>query len=503
MTECRPFVRSRIGLSRALTGLVAVAFAAGCAVGPDYVEPEIQTPDIWQSSLVEGFQIGESAFQTWWTEFSDPTLTSLIERATEGSLDLRLALARIDESAARRGISRGEWFPSVDSAVEYQRTRTSKGTNPTGIPGGSRTDDFYSAGVSASWEIDFFGRIRRSVESASTAFEASIEDYRDVLVVLYAEIGTSYVNVRTLQNRITYTQRNIDSQRETLEVVRARNGAGLVPALDVRQAEENLGSTESTLPRLRQQLVQEINSLSVLLGLPPSALHVELSNSAPIPKLEQKQILTGLPHDLLRQRPDVRAAERQLASQTAQIGVATADLYPRFSLIGTFSVSATDFANWGEWASRGFSFGPAVSWNIFNGGSIRSNIRVQDALTAQALTTYEQTVLESLEDVESSMIAFIEEQKRRDALGRSAKAAEEAVGFVNTLYRTGLTDFQNVLDTERSLFERQDQYAESRGIVSQNAIAVYRALGGGWQGETEDTVHLVDGSAEAQPTSRQ
>jgi NodT family efflux transporter outer membrane factor (OMF) lipoprotein len=451
-------------------------------VGPDYVSPEPEVPDQWHMELTRGLRGGASDFRAWWTQLQDPVLDSLIERATEGSLDIRLAIARIDESASRLGITRGEWFPSIDQASSYQRNRLSSDVVGMVPPPASRTDDFYAVGVGGSWELDFFGRIRRSVESATADLDSAIEDYRDVLVLLYAEIGLSYVNVRTLQERIAYTEQNIEAQRSTLELVNDRNEAGLVGDLDVRQAEENLAATESQLPLLRQLLVQEINRLSVLLGLPPAALRAELAVVGPIPDLPA-EVLVGLPHDLLRQRPDVRRSERELAAQTARIGVATADLYPRFTLLGTFAVEATDFSNWGEWSSRAFSFGPSVVWNIFDGGRIRSNIRVQDALTEQALTRYERTVLDSLEDVESSLIAFVEEQNRRDALGRSARASEQATELVRELYRVGLTDFQNVLDTERSLFARQDQLAESRGLVTQNLIALYRSLGGGWSPE--------------------
>ena len=219
--------------------------------------------------------------------------------------------------------------------------------------------------------------------------------------------------------------------------------------------------------------------LWVLLGLYPSALRAELSKESPIP-VPPPEVLVGVPRDVLRQRPDIRRSERDLAAQTARIGVATADLYPRLTILGSFGFAATDVVNWTSWSSRAFSIGPKVMWNIFDGGKIRANIRTQEALTQQALTGYEQTVLLALEDVESSMIAFIEEQNRRDALERSAVAAARAVDLVKTLYRTGLTNFQNVLDSERSLFERQDELAQSRGLVTQNLIFVYRALGGGW-----------------------
>ena len=470
--------RSGIQMRRALLASIALALA-GCVVGPDYVAPETETPDLWRMQLTRGLAEGQAELQTWWKTLDDPTLTSLIERATEGSLDIRLALGRIDEAASRRGIFRGEWFPSMSSVTGYQRARISDnviqlpGTLPLG------TNNFYDVGLGGSWEIDLFGRIRRSVEAATAELDASVEDYRDTLVILYAQVGLTYVDIRTLQERIRFNEQNIANQRGTLTLVRERNRAGLVGDLDVRQAEQNLGRTEALLPFLRQSYVQAVNRLGVLLGLVPSSLHAELAVEGAVP-VPPPEVLVGLPRELLRQRPDVRASERLLAAQTARIGVATADLYPRLTILGSFAFQATDVANWTSWGSRAFSIGPKVIWNIFDGGRIRSNIRVQDALTDQAVTQYQQSVLEALEDAESSMIAFVEEQNRRDALQRSATAASQAVELVTTLYRTGLTNFQNVLDTERSLFERQDELAQSRGQVTQNLITVYRALGGGW-----------------------
>ncbi len=456
----------------------ALLVLAGCAVGPNYEPVEAETGDRWHVELTRGLAEGEAGLQTWWVTLDDPELTSLIERATEGSLDIRRALERIDEAAGRRGITRGEWFPSVDGQSEYQRQRFSENRFDQGLAGG-KDDDLYDTGITGSWEIDVFGRIRRSVEASTANLQQSIEDYHDTLVVLYAEVGLTYVDVRTFQERIRLNEQNIAAQRGTLELTRERNRAGLVGSLDVRQAEQNLGLTESLLPRLRQGYVQAVNRLGVLLGQLPRALHAELESFAEIPQ-PPPQVLVGLPREILRQRPDVRSAERAVAAQTPLIGVATADLYPRFALLGSFGFQATDVADWTNWGSRAFSIGPKVIWNIFDGGRIRSNIRVQEALTQQTLTDYEQTVLEAVEDAESSMIAFIEEQNRRDALQRSATAAAAAVELVKTLYRTGLTNFQNVLDTERSLFQRQDELAQSRGLVTQNLIAVYRALGGGW-----------------------
>jgi NodT family efflux transporter outer membrane factor (OMF) lipoprotein len=457
--------------------LITVLVAAGCAVGPNYEPPQTDAPDLWHVELMKGLAEGEGNLQTWWVAFDDPTLTSLIERAAQGSLDIHQAVARVDEVRARRGIARGEWFPNLDNSSTYQRYRISEEVLEV-VPSGSRRDNFWSTGLDASWEIDFFGRIRRSVESATAGLQASVEDYRDVLVSVSAEVGTTYVEVRTLQERIRVAELNVRNQRSTLQLVIDRNRAGLVGDLDVRQAEQNLARTESFIPTFRSDLAAAIHRLGVLLGDRPSTLFAELGPQAPIPN-PPEEILVGVPANLLRQRPDIRQAERALAAQTAQIGVAKADLYPRFALVGTLALQASDFDKWFTGDANFYSFGPAVRWNLFDGGRVRANVQAQEALTGQALIAYEQTVLVALEEVENAMVAFVQENDRRDALQRSVAASVAATGLVKTLYRTGLTDFQNVLDTERTQFQEQDTLAESEGFVTQNLIDVYRALGGG------------------------
>jgi NodT family efflux transporter outer membrane factor (OMF) lipoprotein len=300
-----------------------------------------------------------------------------------------------------------------------------------------------------------------------------------VLVSLYAEVATTYTEVRALQARIRYALGNVETQRGSLQLTVDRRDAGIGSDLDVSQAELNLASTESFVPVLRSQLAVAVHALGVLVGRHPSALWTELSDEVPIPK-PPPQIVVGLPTEVLRQRPDIRQAERELAAQTARIGVATAELYPTFSLVGTFTFESFDSSDLLERGSRSYGFGPSFRWNLFDGGRVRQAIQVEDARSEQALARYEQTVLSALEDVEDAMAAYVQENDRRDALARSSAAAAKAVELVNVLYRTGLTDFQNVLDTERSLFEQQDQLAESEGRVTQNLIGIYRALGGGW-----------------------
>jgi NodT family efflux transporter outer membrane factor (OMF) lipoprotein len=469
---------SRTKQTRRLTALCLAGLLAttGCAVGPDYQEPEVVTPDAWHQKLVRGLSAGETSLDTWWTVLGDPVLVGLIERAGQGNLTLREAFEAVAEAHARRGIAVGEWFPSVDSDTLYERSKISE---EIGLPVSGDSRNIYSTGLATTWEVDLFGRLRRSVESADAELAASVEDYRDVRVVLYAEVAANYIDVRTLQQRILSAEQNVAAQNDTLELVRVRNRVGLVGELDLRQAELNVSRTASTIPALREALAVAVNRTAVLMGEYPSQLHAELRGLAPIPRPDA-EVAVGLPVELLRQRPDLRAAERQLAAQSARIGVATADLYPRLALLGSFSFDATSTANWFTTAAQAWSIGPQLRWNLFDGGRIRSNVRAQEAVTRQVLARYEQTVLLAVEEVENSLAGYAEERARAEELGRGVRAAEQTVELVQVLYRTGLVDFLNVLDAERSLFEAQDQLLESEGRIAKNLVRVYRALGGGW-----------------------
>lgn len=461
-------------IAAALCGLIS-----GCAVGPDYQAPDIRTPDAWHVELVRGLERGEPDLRRWWAVFEDAELDSLIERADDGNFDLAIALARVMEGRARLGLSVGELFPDVNADGSIERTRDSENVEPVVPPPLTRTDTLYTTGFDASWEIDVFGRIRRSIQSSEAGLEADVEDYRDVLVSLYADVAAAYVDVRVFQQRIRYAQGNVEIQRGSLDLTERRRRAGLAPELDVSQARLNLARTRARVPPLRQGLAGSIHRLGVLLGLDPSATAAELAGDVAIPR-PPGEVLVGVPADLLRQRPDVRAAERELAAQTARIGVATAELYPRFSLSGAFAwesfVSNETFTR----DSRAYSYGPAMRWNLFDGGRIRSAIRVQDARTLQALSRYEQTVLAALEEAENAFVGFVQERERRELLVTSVAAAQESVRLVRRLYTSGLTDFQNVLSMEESLAQQQDDLAKSEGSVAQNLIAIYLALGGGW-----------------------
>ena len=472
------------GVSASGKGLVPLVFGAvlalsGCAaVGPDYEPPETEVPDQWQQALADDMAAGQPKLLRWWEELDDQKLVDLIARAREGNPGLKEAVARLREARGLRAISAGERVPDVNLDGRITRNRTSEAFIPPTIDF-ERYNTFYEIGPSVSWELDFWGRVRRSIESADATLQGSLEAYRDSLVLLYAEIALTYIDTRALQARIRYTQGNIGTQRASLKLVVDRNNAGLSSDLEVRQAEFNLYRTEAFLPALQAGLTASMNRLGVLLGESPGALHAELQQAEPIPTVPG-EVMMGVPGDLIRRRPDIRTAERALAAQTARIGMATAELYPRFDIVGDFSILSTDTSDLTELGNRRFSIGPFFSWNLFDGGRVRGHIEVEDARTEQALHRYEQTVLGALEEVENAMSDFVRERERKESLSRSAVAAEKSVELVLILYRTGLTDFQNVLDMQRSLFEQQDQLAESDGKVVKNLIRIYAALGGGW-----------------------
>jgi len=447
------------------TGMVILN---GCiSVGPDYEVPETTVPDAWHEAVQEEFESGEPDLQTWWTVFGDEMLNGLITKASTNNLTLKTAAARIEQAAALRGVSASQYWPDI---VAGGSASAVKSTVPD-YEGGA-----YGAGLSMAWELDLWGRVRRSVESADATLLASIENYRDILVVLYADIARSYIDVRTLQARITFAQDNLKAQLETMTLTKNRFDSGLVPALDVSQSQLNSSRTESAIPPMRQSLIEAINRLSVLTGDMPYALLQELETQQPIPACTETQISRGLPVDLLRQRPDIRRAERQLASQNAKIGETKADLYPTLTLPGTLAIQSLGSGS----GDVTYGFGPQLRWNIFNGKRIRNQVAAQEAGTKAALHAYEQTILLALEEVEDFMAAYANEQDRVQMLETAAAAAKKSVELVTELYKSGLTDFQNVLNMEQALLVQQDALATSRGLISLDLVGIYKSLGGGW-----------------------
>jgi NodT family efflux transporter outer membrane factor (OMF) lipoprotein len=482
--------RSRTGPSWWLFAIAVTATA--CTVGPDYEPPDftVETvPDQWRTTVETEMAADTTDLEMWWTSFNDSLLTELIKRSEFGNLDLQAAVGRVAEARAIRGVAKGGYWPDIVLGGAYSYQKLSENglqgaqVGQPGDDGGSSllSDPFdtWTAGLSLSWEIDLFGRIRRTVEAADAQLQASVEDYRDVLVTLYAEVGSAYVDARAFQTRLDFATQNVTAQENSLELTRDRFNAGLTSALDVAQAEQNLAQTMSTIPALEIGLEASLNRLAVLLGEAPGNLHDELQAHAGLPRPDD-QVAYGIPADLLRRRPDIRQAERLLASQTARIGIATADLYPTLSLGGSVGLEALDFDNLGYGGSVFWSIVPKISWPIFTGGKIRNRIRAEEARTAQALAAYEKTVLRALEEVQNALVAYGQEKLRRDRLSDAVDASQRAVNLVETQYLSGLTNFQNFLDSQRSLFRQQDELADSAGQVVNNLITLNRALGGGW-----------------------
>lgn len=462
-------------ISPLLSVLIGILLNGCISVGPDYEKPETAVPDAWHAAVQEEFAMGEPDLQTWWTVFDDETLNTLIRRASTNNLSLKTAVARIDQAAALRGVSASQYWPDISAGAAAGAVQTTEAKTPAGA---DRQSELYQAGLNMAWELDLWGRIRRSVESADASLQASVEDYRDILVILYADLAVNYINVRTLQERIRFAENNLVAQSQTLELTQNRFDSGLVPALDVSQSQLNLSRTKSILPPLRQQLIEAVNRLSVLTGEMPYALQQELEENRPIPAATGT-LVVGVPAELLRQRPDLRRAERELAAQHARIGAAKADLYPTLTLPGTLAVESTG----GDLFSGDntlYSFGPQLRWSIFNGKRIRSQINAEEAATRAALHAYEQTLLLALEEVEDSMAAYANETDRIESLEVAATSAQKSVNLVTELYKSGLTDFQNVLNMEQALLIQQDELANSRGLISTYLVGVYRAMGGGW-----------------------
>ena len=493
--------------ARPLAYFAALALlVTGCAVGPNYEPPELTVetvPDQWRTTVETEMAADTTDLEMWWVTFNDSLLTELIRRSEFGNLDLQAAVGRVAEARAIRGVAKGGFWPDIvlGGAYSYQKLSENglQGAQ-VGEPGDGADSpladpfDSWTTGLSLSWEIDLFGRIRRTVEAADAQLQASVEDYRDVLVTLYAEVGSAYVDTRAFQTRLDFANQNVAAQEHSLELTRDRFNAGLTSALDVAQAEQNLAQTKSTIPALEIGLEAALNRLAVLLGEAPGSLHDELQEHAGLPQPDDK-VAYGIPADLLRRRPDIRQAERLLASQTARIGIATADLYPTLSLGGSIGLEALDFENLGESGSVFWSILPKISWPIFTGGKIRNQIRAEEARTAQALAAYEQTVLRALEEAQNALVAYGQEKMRRDRLLEAVNASQRAVDLVETQYLSGLTNFQNFLDSQRSLFRQQDELAESSGQVRNNLIALNRALGGGWSpGQAEVTAAAAEGA---------
>ncbi|MBB1077984.1 efflux transporter outer membrane subunit [Rhodoferax sp. 4810] len=467
-----------------LTALGIWSGLIGCAqVGPDYLQPDLKAPVVWQAPMDQGLSshpINTQILAEWWTLLRDPLLNSFIRQAIAGNLDLEQARSRLLQARASRDINSAGLLPSLDARGSVIENRTSSnrgsGTNITN----------YFLGFDAGWELDLFGGTRRTVEAAQAKLEASEEDLRDVLVSLLAEVALNYIDVRTYQVRLQIAQDNLAAQQEIFALTKARYQSGLTSELALQQARYLVSSTRAQIPDLRSGLFIAANTVAVLLGRSPGSLNDQLKDVVPLAALPPS-VAVGIPADTLRHRPDIRKAERLLAAQTAQIGAATAELYPSFKLSGYVGLDALSLGKLFSSGSGSYSFGPSFSWPVFDAGAIQSNIRLQTALQQEALAGYKATVLSALKEVENSLVAYAQEQQRHQALHDSVDAAGQASALAEMQYQAGLIDFTEVLDTRRSLLSFEDQLAQSRAAMTGNLIRLYKALGGGWTSFVAET----------------
>jgi multidrug efflux system outer membrane protein len=463
----------------ALAAGIGLVLICGCAVGPDFQRPQVSVPAGWAGPIADPAKqpaaSGAQGLADWWTLFQDPILTSLIERAAASNLDLKLAEARIREARAAKSVAAGGLGPMLDASGSYQRSRSSA-ENRTNTTAG----DQYQAGFDAGWEIDLFGGQRRNLEAADADLQAAVETQRDVLVSLTAEVALNYINLRAFQQQIAITRKNLAAQKHSAQLTRQRFEGGFVSGLDVANADAQSATTGAQIPLLESSAQQAIYSLSVLLGAPPAALTAELSPVGTIPGA-LPEVPAGVPSALLRRRPDIRRAEAQIHAATARIGVAAAELFPKFTIAGSAGFQSNNFSSWFDWANRFWSFGPSLRWRLFETGRIRAGVELQKALQEQEVIAYQQTVLSALQEVENALIASAKEQAHREALATAVTANRKAVSLAETLYTEGQTDFLNVLQAQGALYATEDALVQSTRTVSTNLVALYKALGGGWQ----------------------
>lgn len=473
-------------MSGLVTCILLLIGTTGCMVGPNYSRPKADVSDAWLD-IKTSKQDKVSADARWWSTFDDPTLTALVDRALTQNLTLRQAGLRVIQARALRGIEVGQFFPQSQTATgQVSNNRVSKNSP---LATGDRSYNDYSLGLQAAWELDFWGKFRRGIESADASLDASVADYDSILIMVVADVASNYVQIRSLQEQLNYTRANVKSQQDTLALTQVRLNAGAVSELDVSTARATLSNTQALIPQLEDALRQAQLALCVLLGRTSSDLAGELGGAGTVP-LAPAEIAVGIPADLLRRRPEVRRAERAAAALSAQIGVASADLYPSITIKGLSGFHTSDFRSPGlsptahnildAQSFEGF-IGLDVNWPILNYGRIENNIRASDARFQEAVVAYQQTVLQAASDVESALSTFLRNREQGAFLTESVTAAQRTLELSLIQYRQGAIDFIRVNQAQVDLVERQNSLVIARARVASGAIATYRALGGGWE----------------------
>jgi multidrug efflux system outer membrane protein len=462
---------SRKGRHAVSAVAILVFGLSGCAaVGPDYRAPETPVPAHWQGAHDSGAR-DDAVLARWWRQFNDPVLDGLIVDALAANTDLATAQAKLRESRARRDLARAGLGPSITASGSASHSES-----------GGATSNLFSAGFDAGWEPDVFGGVRRGVEAAEADLQASAEALRDTRVSLVAEVARNYVELRTSEQRLAIAEASLAAQQETYDLTRWRQQAGLVSQLDEAQALTALEQTRAALPSLRTAIAEARHRLAILLGRPPAELDARLSPTGAIP-VAPDAVATGIPADTLRQRPDVRAAERKLAAQTARLGQAEAARYPSFQLSGALGLQSPTLNRLLAGDNSSSSLLAGITAPIFDAGRIRSNIAVQDAVLEQSRLGYQAAVLTALEDVENALVSLVQSRQRQAQLARATDSARSTLDLARNRYAAGLADFQAVLDSQRTLLTLEDQLASSTGETSNAQIRLYKALGGGWTPE--------------------
>lgn len=472
-----------------LLSAVAVLLAACAPVGPDYVRPDVAVNDQWSQNVRDEFQFEPQDSVSWWQVLDDPVLNQLVELTQQQNNNIKVAGLRVLEARAALGIAVGNQYPQ-SQVVSGNATRISASESNANTTAGDLNFTQYNLGVGASWEIDFWGRFRRGIESADANLLATLASYDDTLVLLTAQVVDTYAVIRTAQEQLRIARENLALQQRSYEIVEVLYRNGQSNELDVQQAETLLLSTKATIPGFEITLRQAHHALSTLMGMPPADMSAVIGKGS-IPVIPEK-ILVGIPADLIRQRPDVRRAELLAVAQNAQVGVAKANLYPSFSIAGSLGLAAaggTDTSRTGDSGfgelfrseSLTYSIGPSFVWPFFNYGRIKNNVRVQDARLQQALIQYREAVIQAAREVEDAMVFFVGSQQQDEILTASVISAKRSTELSMLRYKEGFADYQRVLDAQQRLFGQQQRLVSNKGAAVRSIAQVYRALGGGWQ----------------------
>jgi outer membrane protein, multidrug efflux system len=464
-------------MRKALLLLTTLALTA-CAVGPDYRRPEVATSDQFVGVDTAQFSTADVE-RDFWKAFNDEQLNEIIERALVANHDIRIATARLREARALRGEAKLDFAPTVQGSAGYTKARASE-RQIAPAPNADREQDFYDSGFDAFWELDFFGRVRREVEASSAQVQSAEAGVYATQVSVTAEVARNYFELRGAQQQLAVARRNADNQGETVRITTARLDAGRGTQLDSSRAQAQLSATLATIPDLEAGVTRSMLRLGVLTGQAPEALLPQLSAARALPTLPVAHDI-GTPELLLRRRPDIRVAERNLAAATAEIGVAVGDLFPRITFLGRWGFDAVNRGDLGESGSESYSFGPSISWAAFDLGRVRQKVKQREAATDRALATYEQTVLQALEETDASLTTYSKAIVKQQHLQDSAAASLEASKLARARYENGVADFLTVLDAERTSLAAEDQLARSETQTATALLATYKALGGGFR----------------------